>query len=446
MYEADAPPMPSLVRFVNDRIQAGRSIADWNAVDLGSGFGATSAYIASQGASVKSVDADPASAEFLHKQLQRRIDRATASGKSTLHFGSIEPVLSRFEKLNLPANSVDMIVSNNSLPYVPANDLLKVVQHAHDTLKPGGYFIATFFGPDHPMGMRAESPSMSESQIRQLMSAFDDLSISRNQSGLGLLADGSKTSLDLIEVVAKKQRVSANSASRNNSTSSPEAQRSDETSQQAREPVELDPKKVAREIAQSNFKVIREYGDQIVISAKNTELPFQLPVIAHELNNLQRLVDAGVLTPTFNKATLEGEDVILMERFEANDQDVELARQFYNQVSIDDLLRNKRALERSGLAATDLQFLVNRAGRMAASDVGMLLDRDDPEFEETKGENLMLINGLIASIERQMTSSNAAPSDENLDQLLLEAEAIEQPSQAMREFFDLIEGESNNDL
>lgn len=202
-YEATfgRPPEGTLVRFMNNRIRGGENLPDRSLV-LGSGDGAETAYLISQGQDVVAVDLDPASAEFVQRSIELRRQDSRFNPEN---FGNVTTVQGSFQDFRLPsAGSVDLVWSA-SLPFVSRNELPAVLKRVEQTLSPDGHVVATFFGPNHPLASQSDKTIYSEAELRALFSKdYDVVSINRISPN-GRLADGTQVKLDLFEVVARKR-------------------------------------------------------------------------------------------------------------------------------------------------------------------------------------------------------------------------------------------------
>jgi SAM-dependent methyltransferase len=98
-------------------------------VDLGAGNGQVTIPLAIRGARVLGIDVSPGMAGALRSSARRR-------GLDTL-----EVVTLPIEELNLPAGSVDLIVSSYALHHLRDPDKAKLVQAAAGWLRPGGRIV-----------------------------------------------------------------------------------------------------------------------------------------------------------------------------------------------------------------------------------------------------------------------------------------------------------------
>lgn len=105
------------------------SIAGLRLLDLGCGFGALSAFFAARGATVMGVDLKEDRLEVGRK--------VTAEQGLDVHFQA-----GRMQNLDLPDESFDVVVENNSLCYVvPREDRRAVLSESLRVLRPGGRLV-----------------------------------------------------------------------------------------------------------------------------------------------------------------------------------------------------------------------------------------------------------------------------------------------------------------
>lgn len=98
------------------------------AVDLGCGTGALALPLAERGAKVTGVDLSPGMTELLEK-------KAAEAGLT------VTSVVAPIEHLELPAESVDLVVSNYTLHHLRDPDKQAVVRAAAGWLRPGGRLV-----------------------------------------------------------------------------------------------------------------------------------------------------------------------------------------------------------------------------------------------------------------------------------------------------------------
>jgi ubiquinone/menaquinone biosynthesis C-methylase UbiE len=98
-------------------------------VDLGAGNGQVSLPLATHGARVLGVDVSPGMVSVLRSEARRR-------GLPTL-----EAISMPIEELDLPAGSIDVVVSSYALHHLRDPDKAKLVQAAARWLRPGGRIV-----------------------------------------------------------------------------------------------------------------------------------------------------------------------------------------------------------------------------------------------------------------------------------------------------------------
>jgi 2-polyprenyl-3-methyl-5-hydroxy-6-metoxy-1,4-benzoquinol methylase len=105
------------------------SIAGLRLLDLGCGFGALSAFFAARGATVMGVDL---------KQDSLEVGRKVAAE----HGLDVQFQPGRMQKLDLADETFDVVVVNNSLPYiVPRDDRHAALSESLRILRPGGHVL-----------------------------------------------------------------------------------------------------------------------------------------------------------------------------------------------------------------------------------------------------------------------------------------------------------------
>jgi ubiquinone/menaquinone biosynthesis C-methylase UbiE len=100
-------------------------------VDLGCGGGRLALELARRGGVVLGVDVAGA-------MVERMLDLAQKEGLASVT-GRVAPI----ETVDLPANSVDLVISNYAFHHLLDADKGKVVRHVYGWLKPGGVFITS---------------------------------------------------------------------------------------------------------------------------------------------------------------------------------------------------------------------------------------------------------------------------------------------------------------
>ena len=110
-------------------IEVADVIADMQCVDLGCGTGRLAFLLAELGADVLGVDVSDAMIERMEAQAKR-------DGIKNVH-GQAVPI----ERLTLPADSVDLVITNYALHHLLDIDKEKVVNAAFSWLRPGGQLV-----------------------------------------------------------------------------------------------------------------------------------------------------------------------------------------------------------------------------------------------------------------------------------------------------------------
>lgn len=145
-------------------------------IDLGSGAGVQSQRMLDAGWNVLAVDPQAAAIRMLN-------ERVGADQRSRL-----TTVQSSFESATLPG-SADLIWAGRSLPHVSADALPQVLQKSADALRPGGYFVADFFGPQHAFAGRRDINVLSEAEVRAMLpQSLEIINITSNGGVTELIA------------------------------------------------------------------------------------------------------------------------------------------------------------------------------------------------------------------------------------------------------------------
>lgn len=128
-YHPDHADNPALGRVVAAVVAAGGAGPQTSVVDLGAGSGQLSIPLARQAARVLAVDISPTMIELL------RANAATAG------ITNIEARVSPIEDLDIPAGSVDLVVSNYALHHLRDPDKVAAIKAAAGWLRPGGKVV-----------------------------------------------------------------------------------------------------------------------------------------------------------------------------------------------------------------------------------------------------------------------------------------------------------------
>ncbi len=118
-----------LDKVIRTVLEAARATEGSVAVDLGCGTGQLSLPLAQLGAKVTAVDISQNMIDLLQ-------EKATAAGVT-----GIVGVVRTVEQFDLPAGSVDLVVSNYALHHLHDRDKERVVAAAYRWLRPGGHLV-----------------------------------------------------------------------------------------------------------------------------------------------------------------------------------------------------------------------------------------------------------------------------------------------------------------
>lgn len=126
-------PAPGLRAFL-DRPYAQTALSTGIAVDLGAGGGRdTRALINAGWPNVHAVDKDPHTVDALRD--------VTEGQSATVHTSTLHDA-------DIPPGSADIVNAQRVLPFL-GEDLTMTLGRARDLLRPGGFLVASFFGPQH---------------------------------------------------------------------------------------------------------------------------------------------------------------------------------------------------------------------------------------------------------------------------------------------------------
>ena len=136
-------PTPGLQAFFDQpHAQAARSTGI--AVDFGCGGGRDTRTLINAGwTNVHAVDRDPHTVDALRD--------VTQGQSATVHVGTLHDA-------DIPLGSADIVNAQRVLPFLGNDDLSRTLGRARDLLRPGGFLVASFFGPQHAW---AETPRLA---------------------------------------------------------------------------------------------------------------------------------------------------------------------------------------------------------------------------------------------------------------------------------------------
>ncbi len=158
------PPRPGLVEALKHT--DGRDAA----ADLGAGALNEARYLLEQNFShVLAVDTEPLVSQ-----------KAAAIGDPRLEV-QIKPM----QDVALTENTYDVISAQASLFFVPTQDLTSLISHIHRALKQRGVFTGQFLGPNDSWRGLPGRYTQSESEVRELLSSFEVLSVTPDEYDRG---------------------------------------------------------------------------------------------------------------------------------------------------------------------------------------------------------------------------------------------------------------------
>lgn len=202
-------PPEHVVRFVARNFYQAADRAKVRLLDLGSGPGANSWFMAREGFEVAAIDGAPTAI----KRLEARL--ASEGLKADARVGN-------FVRLPWPDDSFDGIVDNAALCCNPLADARKVITEVLRVLKPGGLFCSANFTDrswGYGVGRRAEAHGFNDitegplqgkgfalflgrAEIDELYAEFADVAVDR----LAYTVERGAHQIELWIVVARKRR------------------------------------------------------------------------------------------------------------------------------------------------------------------------------------------------------------------------------------------------
>lgn len=160
------------------------------AADLGAGALNDAQYLLREGfAHVVAVDSSPITYQ-----------RAQALGNAAL-----EVRLGSMQDVYLETNTYNLISAQNSLYFVPSQDLPILMNAIHNALTDDGIFSAQFLGPEDSWSTVPGRYAQSEQEVLDLLSVFEIIALEEHHEDAGTLtAPDSVKHWHLFNVLAKK--------------------------------------------------------------------------------------------------------------------------------------------------------------------------------------------------------------------------------------------------
>ena len=195
------PPEGTLVRWINQLITNQQPLPG-TALVLGTGDGAETAYLISQGMDVTGVDSDKSSKEFVLKSINLRRQKPNSKPEN---FGKLYFTQALFQTFQLPPKESIGLIWSASLPFLRKNELPIVLERLKPTLSKNGTIVTTFFGPNHPLANQENKAIYTENELRSVFNKNYKIIQINRISPQGKLGDGTPVILDLYEVIARKK-------------------------------------------------------------------------------------------------------------------------------------------------------------------------------------------------------------------------------------------------
>lgn len=181
---AEVEPSRTLARVIERYKKSG------TALDLGSGGGKDTRFLADNGFVVTAVDAEQAAKGFIQKYILE--DKASF-------------ICSKFETLELSKEHYDLINAQFSLPFTGPEKFNEVFTKVKQALKPNGVFVGNFFGnKDEWNKPGSECAYQTESQAKELLQDLKIIRFFEVDDLNGQTANGQPKHWHYFNIIARK--------------------------------------------------------------------------------------------------------------------------------------------------------------------------------------------------------------------------------------------------
>lgn len=134
-------------------------------LDLGAGAGVNIKNLIKKNFNIYAYDADPESIDIINYRFRYYIEK-----------GKLITTLAKFENIkDLPKS--DAIIAWKTLPFMSKQKFPDFWQRIHKTIRPGGYFVGTFFGKKHYTKRSKKSPSIFRLSRKETENLFKNYQI-----------------------------------------------------------------------------------------------------------------------------------------------------------------------------------------------------------------------------------------------------------------------------
>lgn len=158
-----------------------------DALDVGAGAGRDTRYLLSRGWRVTALDGSPEAAATLRRLPDQQY--------LVIVSGSIEDFV---------PGVYDLVNAQNSLPFVAAAIVDDTVRRLRDSVRPGGIFTATFFGPHDEWNIPGSDMSFRDAgQVRALFVGWEMVELDDDEKD-GRTVSGTPKHWHVIHIVARR--------------------------------------------------------------------------------------------------------------------------------------------------------------------------------------------------------------------------------------------------
>lgn len=158
-------PIPFILENALRYVDLNKNLNLSQALDFGAGALRNSNYLCDHGFSVTALDNSFQEDVFTKDQQKENITIINSS----------------FESFNYPENTYGLIAAMWSLPFIKPEIFIDTFNKIKKSLKIGGVFCGHFFGPNHDWATDSNMTFHIESQIRELVSDLEVLSLTEKQ-------------------------------------------------------------------------------------------------------------------------------------------------------------------------------------------------------------------------------------------------------------------------